>query len=537
MKHLVLTLIIFILSITIYAQPAPDWTWALGAGGTGLDEGFSINTDNNGNIYLCGYYEGTADFGPYSITSLGDYDIFIAKMDTDGNWVWVRSAGGTGIDYSYDFVTDSSGNSFVTGYYSGTANFGTDALTSAGSLDICVFKLDTDGNWQWAIRAGGTGYDSGQSIALDDSGNCYVTGSYAIAADFGSYHLDGFGNTDIYVAKLSPAGNWLWAVRAGGSGQDHGYGIAADGSGNCYIIGYFNLTAAFGMTDLQSSGSRDIVTAKLDTNGVWQWARRSGGNDTDIGYGIALDNSGNCYFTGTFKTTSLFGTTSIASNGGNDIFIAKMNSAGDWQWALGAGASSSDYGYDIRVDASGNSFVTGYFDETVSFGTTSLTTSGVADVFVTCLDSSGIWQWAVKAGGTYNDYGRGIACDGNGSIFVTGYFVTDPISFGTHTITSSGLQDIFIAKLSDSTAPGFPLPPQNLTITKSGNDMLLDWDAVTEDTSGQPVTPDYYEIYYHPGDPYAFMTPLGQTTSTSYAHTGAALLTPGFYFVKAVKTD
>ena len=178
-------------------------------------------------------------------------------------WLWAKKAGGTGDDYGQSIATDSSGNSYVTGYFAGTATFGDTELTSSGSTDIFVAKLDSGGNWLWAKKAGGTSSDTGRSIATDSSGNSYVIGYFAGTATFGDTELTSSGNNDIFVAKLDSGGNWLWVMKAGGTDLDVGKSIAIDSSGNSYVTGYFRGTATFGDTELTSSGLYDIFVAKV----------------------------------------------------------------------------------------------------------------------------------------------------------------------------------------------------------------------------------------------------------------------------------
>jgi hypothetical protein len=178
-----------------------NWLGANQAGGTGEDYGFSIAIDSSGNSYVTGYFYSTASFGTTTLTSSGNYDIFVAKLDSDGNWLWANQAGGTSWDYGLGIAIDSSGNSYVTGYFQGTASFGTTTITSSGNYDIFVAKLDSDGSWLGANQAGGTGRDDARSIATDSSGNCYVTGLFEETASFGNIIFESSGNYDIFVAK------------------------------------------------------------------------------------------------------------------------------------------------------------------------------------------------------------------------------------------------------------------------------------------------------------------------------------------------
>jgi len=445
-KAILLFLLLAVAGAT-HAQ-TEDWLWAKQIGGTSSgDSGRAIATDANGNIYVTGYFEGTATFGSISLTGSGDYeDIFVAKIDANGNWLWAKKAGGSSEDYGYGIATDAVGNCYVTGCFNGAATFGSSTLTSSGNEDIFVAKLDSYGNWLWAKKAGGTGDDSGLSISIDNSGNSRISGTFTGTATFGSISLTSSGYTDILIAKLDVNGNWLWAKKAGGSSSDDCKDIAVDANGNSYVTGRFYGTATFGSTSLTSNGGSDVFVSKLSSSGSWLWTKQGGGNGDDYGSSITIDVNRNSYLTGIFKDTANFGSTSLISSGSSDVLVTKLDPNGNWLWANQAGGISLDYGTGIAVDTNGTSHITGYFAETAFFGSIALTSlNGLWDPFVAKMDQSGNWLWAKKGGGTGLDYGRDIASDNNGSSFVTGSF-SGAASFGSTSIVSSGAHDAYVAR-------------------------------------------------------------------------------------------
>ncbi|MBU0529355.1 SBBP repeat-containing protein [bacterium] len=389
--------------------------WAKQSGGGNWDSGKGIATDNSGNSLVIGRFSGTAIFGTGEanqtiLVSSGGDDIFVAKYDPNGALVWAKKAGGTLWEYGYGIATDGSGNSLVTGYFGGTATFGAGegnqtTLTSLGDREIFVAKYDPSGTLVWAKKAGGTLADEGYSIATDGSGNSLVTGCFYGTATFGTGEanqtiLTSSGIHDIFVAKYDPNGALLWAKLAGGLSWDSGNGIVTDGSGNSFVVGYFCQTATFGagetnQTVLTSSGSDDIFVAKYDPNGALVWAKQAGGTSDDDGYGIATDGSGNSLVTGYFREIVTFGVgepnqTALTSSGGTDIFIAKYDPNGALMWARKAGGPSDDNGNGIAMDGSGNSFVTGYFQQTATFDGTTMVSSGSGDIFVAKYNQDGV---------------------------------------------------------------------------------------------------------------------------------------------------
>jgi len=437
-------------NITLIAQ-TPDWQWAIQASGVSFDYGLSITSDEAGNSYVTGCFSVTTTFGSYSLTSNGGKDIFIAKIDTEGNWQWATQAGGNTSDYGISITIDNSGHIYVTGFFEGTATFGSNSLTSSGGQDIFVAKMDANGNWLWVIQAGGSSEDGGNGITIDADGNGYLTGFFQGTATFGSYSLTSSGYGDIFVAKMDANGNWLWASKAGGSDQDEGNAITIDEAGNSYVTGSFRETATFDYYSITSSGNSDIFVAKMNTGGNWLWATTAGGSgDGDRGYGIIINYDMNCYVTGAFDGTATFGSYSLTSNGVQDIFVAKIDTGGNWLRVTQAGGSDSDIGNAITIDNVGNCYITGNFKDTSIFGSYTIISSGYFDVFVAKMDTGGNWQWATKAGGSDWDYGGdAITLDNAGNCYVIGSFEGTSV-FGSYSLTSSGAEDIFVAKLNSS---------------------------------------------------------------------------------------
>ena len=437
---------VLILSISALFSQSIDWLYANRAGGSYGDAAEAVAIDNQGNIYVTGYFGETALFGDDSLTSYGDVDIFVGKIGLEGNWLWVRKAGSMLWDYGNDIAVDGNNNVFITGSYNDTATFGSYTITSDGSDNIFLAKLDSDGNWLWAENAGGSYWDSGEVLVTDDAGNCYLGGAFIDSANFGDISVNGSGGyiIDAFVAKIDMNGDWQWVTPA--LGEITTNGITICNSGNLYLTGNFEDSALFSVDSLSSEGADDIFAAKIDNSGNWQWAEKAGGSNNDYGNDITIDNAGNLYITGKFYGAVNFGSHSLPGIAYSDVFIAKMSADGNWQWAEQAGGSSIENGIGVSVDHDYNLYVTGYFNETTNFGPHSLTSSESEDVFVAKMDNDQNWQWAKKAGGDSYDKPSGIVMDAAGNVFISGYFADD-INFGSDSFISYGWQDIFIAKL------------------------------------------------------------------------------------------
>ena len=387
---LISTLIISIFIFTNAIAQTYDWTVA--AGGTSEDRAFGIATDTSGNIFTTGQFRGTATFGTISVTAAGVEDMFVSKQDAAGNFLWVFAGGGSGPDFGYDIVTDQSGNCYVTGTYHDQANFGGVNLNSTGIGDYEIFtlKLNASGTLQWVKSAGGSGYDVGRGIAISGA-QLFVGGNIEGSVSFGNVNANGFGLYDIFVASYNLNGGINWVSVAGGTGYDIANGVCADAAGNAYLTGYFQNTATFGSSTLTNTGN--------------------------------------------FLT---------------DIFVTKVNASGTFQWAQrGGNPNDDDIGRAIDCDASGNVYAAGEYRGTATFGTVTVTNAGIADIFVAKYSTNGDLQYVSTEGGAGGDYGYGIAATSS-KIYITGLF-NGIVQFGTTTLSSAGSNDIYLAELDAAT--------------------------------------------------------------------------------------
>lgn len=472
LERICLCIAILITCFTGLVAQTQIWDWAYGAGDAGSDEGRSIATDHAGNTYVTGSFKYYATFGDITLinSSAAYTTIFVAKYDLNGNWIWAKSAGGSNNDYAYGITVDDSANVFITGTFVNSASFGTTTLTDSSSGDYAMFvaKLDSNGSWLWAKKAVSDwyGYVHGTSICAGSDGSAYVTGYYQYDALFGTNELRGSSRENLFIAKISSTGSWLWAKYRNSSGYArYSNGITVDAADNVYI-----------------TGSRELVV-KYSNAGTYLWSAGLVGNNT-VGKAIAVDIAGNLYVTGVFYGLEEFGSSALTSYGGNDIFIIKLDNMGNINWVVQAGGIGDDKGYGITTDFNNNIYVTGYFCLSGTFGNDIRLSNGGSDIFIYKLDSGGNWIWTKTAGGTLDDIGYGIAEDTSNKIAITGSFQSS-ITFGELQLTSQGSTDIHVGRIAylpivanmvaDPVTGLEDLAVQFTDLSQPGNGAIVEW--------------------------------------------------------------
>ncbi|MGA3094069.1 MAG: SBBP repeat-containing protein, partial [Dehalococcoidales bacterium] len=356
-------------------------TWNTFLGDTGTDNVYAIAVDGSGNVYVSGY--STATWGAPVRAYTSGYDAFAAKLDSSGNLLWNTFLGDNGTDYGQAIAVDGSGNVYVSGY--STATWGAPVRAYTAGTDAFAAKLDSSGALQWNTFLGASGEDYGNGIAVDGSGNVYVAG-YSNAT-WGTSPVRAYASeTDAFAAKLDSSGALTWNTFLGTSGYDYGYAIVVDGSGNVYVAGRSSTSWGAPVRAFTVSGfNTDAFAAKLDSSGALTWNTFLGGSGNDYVYGIAVDGSGNVYVAGSSDAT--WGAPVRAYTLLNDAFATRLNSSGALTWNTFLGGNNTDDGYAIAVDGSGNVYVAGRSSTT--WGTPVRAYTAGTDALAAKLDSNG----------------------------------------------------------------------------------------------------------------------------------------------------
>lgn len=502
--------LLFILSIFFIGQiNAQNWAWAKDAGGSS-GEGWSVATDNFGNVYVTGMYNSLITFGTYTLTDTHNptFNVFFAKYDVAGNLLWAKSSDGIGNAWCNSISTDKSGNFYLTGYYSHFITYGNDTLTNiTNGSAIFLVKFNSSGNVIWKRSIGGTNTDEGFSVTTDASNNVYVTGKFTSPSiTFGTYTLNAVGTQDIFLAKYDSTGTVLWAkgICASGTNTNQGNCVTTDAFKNLYITGQFssnNLNLGAYTVTNTSIGVTDVFVAKYDSLGNNLWAKSFGGGKNDKGLSLVTDISNNLYVTGGFASASCtIGTYTISNpNSGfyNDIFLVKYNTTnGNVFWAQRAGGPLEDIGYSLARDPYNNLYLSGGFASTYcAFGSDTLfhPSTGSDPMFIAKYNSSGIIQClsALSSGGDDNN---AVATDSLGNAYIVGDYANSKFVVGSDTLIESapGDEDFFIAKYFCSMGDGISEYTSKLKINVFPNP--TNDQFVIETNATEKLKVDLYDV-------------------------------------------
>jgi hypothetical protein len=423
-------LLIPFLLLAIFSQ-AQDW--AKGGTSSNGAEGKGIVADNNGNIYTVGYFTGSITFGSTTLnaSSSTDIDFFIAKHTSSGALKWLKKYGSTLEDRASSITISSDGKLYLTGFFNGSITLGSANLNSAGGRDIFWARIDTSGNFIWAFNGGGTGEDYGNDIEADFAGNLYLTGSFQNSATFGSTVLNSSGGDDIFLSRINSSGSCIWARNAGGASNDYSNALSTDLAGDCYITGGFRSTCNFSGTTLTSWGDVDIFAAKYNTTGNLIWATRNGTTFFDEGRGIDVDQQGNSYLIGNsydvansnpsyyYYFNAYYFTAQLNTSGNlitsiNGLWYSNFNSYSCNNCPL------NPAGNDIIIDKDGLVYITG-LNKIVALSYPG--PGGTAYDQLLLQRENSFSPWMGFGSGTV--LGNAFTMDQNGKIFTTGYFLSN----------------------------------------------------------------------------------------------------------------
>lgn len=470
----ILAFLIFFIS----ASQSPQLDWVKGTGGAGFDGASNLALDPSGNIGVVGYFQDTVEFNtaPAStiLSSNGGSDIFIKKLDSQGNLLWALAEGGKGFDQGGDLEFDQSGNLYLTGIFQDTVDFdpgvASQNIGSNGNFDIFIQKFDVYGNLLWVRTMGSAQGDNGIALNLTPAGNVLLTGVFSDSVDFDPgpaiYKLKSSGNRDAFLLQLDAQGDFIWARSLGGIAADQANVAFTDPSGNIYWGGLYqgtvDLDPGVAALPYTSAGSDDIYFMKMDSSGNLIWVKSIGGALSDRVYSAAINDSGEVFLTGSYQGVVDFdpgaGSFLLQNTGDPDVFLLKLDKQGNFVWAKSYGGSSWDAAASLYLDPAENIYVSGIFEDSADFdpgpNVVQVFSNGGFDAFTLKLDSNGDFVWVATAGGAGYDAANAIVSGSLGLTYVAGEFEStadfDPDS-GIVNLSAAGENDIFVQKIREST--------------------------------------------------------------------------------------
>jgi len=434
-----------------------------------------VAADAAGNAVVMGGFTGSLTLGTTTLASVGALDVFVAQLGPAGQWVRAVRAGGPSDDIPVALTLDAAGAPAITGFYGSnnsgglavTSTFGTIALPATNRIALFVARLNLAGTWTQAFQLSDGNVVQPGALLTDAAGNTVLVASF-----FGSSSLT-VGTTtlsaragDMFVARLTPAGQWTQVVAAAGfnsSSWPRPAGAAFDAAGNLVIAGRFDGTLTLGpLLFITSVGNYDVFVVRLSPAGQWVQAVRAGGPASEDVTSLALDGNGNAFVGGTFGfdpmiPTTTFGSTTLTTAGEEDVFVARFSAAGTWTQVVRAGGPNTDAIRGLSTDAAGNALAAGYFGfsfaagsggGTAVFGSTTLTSVGLTDIFLAKISPAGNWGQVLQLGGPLDDGITALALGATNEVTVAGFF-TGSVGFGPIALNAGSNQSAaFVARLT-----------------------------------------------------------------------------------------
>jgi Secretion system C-terminal sorting domain len=542
-----------------YAQ-GPQFSWAKAfSQSTNTSTGIvaSVAYDNVGNVYTVGNFEKTIDFDPgagtFSMTAIGDYDVFVCKLDAAGNFVWAKQIG-TPVSFATQasglgVAIDNSQNVIITGMFTDSIDFdpgaGVHNLIAGYYKNIYLLKLNASGNFMWAKNWEGeyktAVFAKTVSIGIDANNNIITTGNFENTTDFdpnlGVYNLTTTStNAQPFVSKIDSNGNFVWAKTFASTGFYGGYAfsLSMDSAGNIYTAGDFKNTMDFDPSsstfNLTAVGTYNYYVSKLDNNGNFVWAKQITQSQSSRNIFVACDNNSNVFLAGAFTGTSDFDPSAgvfnltTSSTTTENMFICKLTSAGNFAWAKQSNNAVNTYPTITAIVANNNSlYVTGYFEDTIDFdpgaGVFNLVSQNLNDVFIEQFDSAGNFNWAKQLTSSSLIFSLDIAVDNNKNIYTGGFFQStadfDPAVGETFNLTAEACyRGPFVEKLNECSVNN-NVTVSGLTFTAMQANATYQWLKCDHPLSNA-IAGATSQSYTAPGiGTYAVVVTIGSCVDTS----------------------
>ncbi len=444
------------------STPSCSNVWSFAFGNDTDQAVRSVAFDSQGDVYMLGDFTYTVDFGTGPFTSDGENaDIVLAKYDAQGTPLWAKYWGDSSNQYATKIIVDGDDNPIIMGRAFGKIDFGGGELDAEGTDDIFVAKLDPDGEHLWSRIFGGIDPDRAERIATDGDNNVILTGTFTGDADFGWGPVSAVGARDAILIKLdADYGSHVFSIEIGGKADDYGFGVDVDMDDNIYVTGRFSDSVTVEDQTIVSTGGYDVYFGKFSPSGDLMWLRSFGSKRDDLAHDLMVHATGpteQVVLLGHIYDTVDFGGGGRTSAGDRDIYVAAYDTDGVHEWSELFGDETDQFGtsYDtntwinLRPDESGNVWVGATFTGSIDFGSATLTCSGSTDMLVFGLDQAGSFLSAQKFGGQYTEVLEDFDVLDDFTVIGGRFFSTSSgIDFGAAgSVTGAGSGDGVVAKL------------------------------------------------------------------------------------------
>lgn len=451
---------LFALIPPVHAQV---WQWGRFGGGSGIDSGGRVAVAPNGDVVMVASFQGSARFDGVQVSSIGTAGIVVLRYSSGGAIRWGAANGGAGEIVPAGIAVDRGGSAYVVGSFKRTVSFGSTVLASSGDYDLFIAKLSPSGSWVWARRGGGTEADIAGGVVVDSLDRPIVVGTFSQGARFDTAEIGAFGGTDLFLAKYESTGQLLWLVGDGGPGDERGIDVGVDASGAIAIVGEFEGRGTFGGSDLGISAGTDVAVGRYTRDGVGIWGRRLGSDSVDHAGGVAVDPFGNITIVGSCADSLDLGSQTIGGDGGEDLFVARLNAQGLPAWGSVARGGSS-HAVDVAVNGTGDVVVVADYRDSILFGDLVLRETLNGNVAVIGVSGAGVPMFGDHNPVPGRTRGGGVAFDRTGEFYLAGNYGVSG-RFGSVILPPPSSIDLYLlrrgsdASIAPASSPAGPFCP------------------------------------------------------------------------------
>ncbi len=437
MRSHLLRLLFFLGTTGMAFAQTPQLQWSALYGGSGQNSNYDVVHAQQGKVLTCGIYSATMTIGSQTLPNAGAMDGYVTMFSATGQPEWSKRLSGSADDIIRCVHQDAQGDVFLAGQYASPASFDGNSLPYAGETDGFLARLNPDGQIVWIKTSTNTGNMNWNRVATDASGNTIALGQFTDTLILGTNTLISNSFPNLVLAKWNPAGDLLWAKSWGAAGADNGFELCVAPSGHIVVSADYQGPITLGNLSLPWKGLSDALVFQTDPDGNPVWAQSIGGKQTDNGFAVTIAENGDVIAAGCYMDTLKVNNTTLVSKGAWDLFLFRFTSTGEPVWGRSLGGKENDRCNSVGVGPDGRIYMHGWFQDTLVTGPFSLPSMGSFDGFVAQFESDGQPSGAFSYGSSNLDVGAGMDIDSEGNLILAGYFFGSSITFGTQSLVSN----------------------------------------------------------------------------------------------------